>query len=220
MRILLTVSLVALALMVIALTHVVYAAYTYTCNSSYILENNTMLQVNLCSIPNEAIFMNDAVGAYYINASEVELIAYSILNNQGVSMTFTLINYYNNSQSSIVSITGNGTASVWSNKTIVVFTLNNITFAFIISYTPGVTLPSSFNYSNLLSLIPLAVMLGLSVRTDERRAALGMIITAAALLIVPPLLGVPLNGSLLNFINLIYVVAGAAVLIMEREQAS
>ena len=210
----------ALALLAIALTHVAYAAYTYTCNSSYILENSSVLQVDLCSIPNEAIFMNDAIGAYYINATTVELIAYSILNDQGVTMNFTLINYYNSSQVATVSITGNGTADVWSNQTIVVFTLNNITFAFIISYTPSITIPSSFNYSNLLNLIPLAVMLGLSVRTDERRAAIGMIVTAAALLIVPPLLGVSLNGSLLNFINLIYIVAGAAVLILEREEAA
>lgn len=208
---------ITVAVVLVLLTHVAHAAYSYTCNSSVISENSTFIQVQLCQIPNEAVFMNEAVGAYYLNATTVELVAYSIVNGKGVSMNFTLINYYNSSESSRVSISGNGTASVWSNKTIVVFTLNNITFAFIISYIPGVTLPSGFNYSNLLVLIPLAVMLGLSVRTDERRAALGMIVTATALLIIPPYLGYQLNGALLNFINLIYVVAGAAILIMEHQ---
>jgi len=217
-RISLAVAILAATAVVVLLSHVAKAAYTYTCNSSYVYENSSTLQVKLCSIPNEAIFMNEAVGAYYINATTVELIAYNIATG-AASMNFTLINAYNSLQYKTVTITGNGTATVWSNKTIVVFTLNNITFAFVIKYIPALTPPSSFSssYGYLLNLLPLAIMIGVAGRYDERKAALGMMVSGFAVMIVTPQLGLQVNYAVVNFINAVYILAGAAILIMERE---
>jgi ABC-type uncharacterized transport system fused permease/ATPase subunit len=221
-RISLAIAVIAAAAVVALLSHVAKAAYTYTCNSSYVYENSSTLQVKLCSVPNEAIFMNEAVGAYYINATTVELIAYNIVTG-AASMNFTLINAYNPSQYETVSITGNGTATVWSNNTIVVFTLNNITFAFVIKYIPALTPPSSFtssftsSYGYLLNLLPLAIMIGVAGRYDERKAALGMMVSGFAVMIVTPQLGLQVNYAVVNFINAVYILAVAAILIMERE---
>lgn len=209
---------IALLALAVAVAQVAYATYTYSCSSSVIYENSTMLQVQLCSVPNEAVFVNDAIGAYYINATTVELTAYSMINGAPINMTFTLINYYNSSQYTTVTINGNGTANVWSNETYVVFTLNNITFAYLITYVPTVAPPSGFQYANLLTLIPLAIVLGLSVRMEDRRAALGMLAAAAALPIVPPLMGVPIQNATLQFIVAVLAIAAGAIIIMERRE--
>jgi hypothetical protein len=100
-----------------------------------------------------------------------------------------------------------------------VFTLNNITFAFVIKYIPALTPPSSFtsSYGYLLNLLPLAIMIGVAGRYDERKAALGMMVSGFAVMIVTPQLGLQVNYAVVNFINAVYILAGAAILIMERE---
>ena len=44
-RISLAIAIIAAAAVVVLLSHVAKAAYTYTCNSSYVYENSSVLQV-------------------------------------------------------------------------------------------------------------------------------------------------------------------------------